>query len=66
MSTFLAFFVDQIQHMSCQVFKKILSNFETKKLIWQTILGGLDWTDFMSWDEIYERLLNMKKDKNSS
>ena len=65
MSMYLAFFIDQIQEISCIKFKKILEKFGSKKLLWTTLTGGLDWLAFESWDEIYEKLLGIKPTQNS-
>jgi hypothetical protein len=66
MSMYLAFFVDQIQEISCLKFKKILEQIGSKRLLWTTLTGSLDWVEFDSWDEIYNKLLMMKAKKNSS
>jgi len=65
MSMYLAFFVDQIQEISCIKFKKILEKFGSKKLLWSTLTGGLDWLAFDSWDEVYDKLLAIKPPTNS-
>lgn len=66
LSMFLAFLVDQIQEISCMKFRKILEKFGSKKLLWHTLCGGIDWLEFKCWDEIYDKLLGIKAPENSS
>jgi hypothetical protein len=66
MSMYLAFFVDQIQEISCLKFKKILDIFGQKKLLWSTLTGSLDWLELNTWDEIYDRLVGIRQSKDSS
>jgi hypothetical protein len=66
MSMYLAFFVDQIQEISCLKFKKILDIFGQKKLLWSTLTGSLDWLELNTWDEIYDKLVGIRQSDNSS
>jgi hypothetical protein len=56
MSMFLAFFVDQIQELSCYVFKKLLEKIEHKTHLWNKFSSAIEWIEFSDWDQFYYRL----------
>lgn len=53
MMMFLAFFVDQIQLSSCQVFKKVLKKKVRLKYLWQEIVAQFKFLFYKSWEEFY-------------
>lgn len=56
MSMFLAFLVDQIQELSCYVFKKLLEKIEFKTHLWNKFSSAIEWVEFSDWDQFYYRL----------
>ncbi len=56
MSMFLAFLIDQVQELSCFVFKKILEKYERRTALWRAFDRCFDMIEFSSWDQFYYRL----------
>ncbi|NOT80512.1 MAG: transposase [Bacteriovoracaceae bacterium] len=53
MSMFLAFFVDQIQEISCYTFKKLVEKFKQKSSLWSSLTSAIEWVPLSSWDQFY-------------
>lgn len=53
MSMFLAFYIDQIQMLSCRVFNKLKNASGSWRRVWDRILSGFDWIELTSWTEYY-------------
>jgi len=49
----LAFFVDQIQELSCQLFKKARAKFKSRTSLWEKIKGMFQSFFIESWDDIF-------------
>lgn len=56
MSMFLAFFVDQIQEISCYTFKKLVEKFEQKSRLWRKFESCFEMLEFTDWDQFYYRM----------
>jgi len=56
MSMFLAFFVDQIQEVSCLTFRKIISKIP-KTYLWRKFESGPEWVELESWEDFYGKIL---------
>jgi hypothetical protein len=53
MSMFLAFLIDQVQELSCLVFKKVLEKYERKSALWRAFDRCFDMIEFSDWDQFY-------------
>ena len=53
MSMLLAFFIDQIQEISCFTFKKLVEKFKQKSYLWRSLASGIEWVQFSDWDQFY-------------
>ena len=59
MSMFLAFYVDQIQEISCLSFRKILKKMKAKKDVWSLFHSFVECHTLTGWDDLYEKILNL-------
>jgi hypothetical protein len=62
MSMFLAFFVDQIQELSCTTFKKIVDKAKRKQFMWRRLASAFDWLELQSFDHLYALMLDEEFD----
>ena len=49
----LAFFVDQVQELSCHLFKKARANFKSRTSLWETIRNLFKQFFLLSWDDLF-------------
>jgi hypothetical protein len=49
----LAFFVDQVQELSCHLFKKARANFKSRTSLWETIRSLFKQFFILSWDDLF-------------
>lgn len=55
--TFLAFLVDQVQQLSCPLFAKAMSQFNTKRAYWHHIRCCFEVLSLTSWIGLYEAII---------
>lgn len=54
----LAFLVDQVQELSCSVFKKVIEKMGTKKRLWREIRSFFSrYTLDVSWSELFNKMI---------
>ena len=54
----LAFFVDQVQELSCNLFKKARAKFKSRTSLWETIRGLFKSYLIYSWDDLLQGIGN--------
>lgn len=52
----LAFLIDQIQQLSCEVFQKALSGADTKKALWEKMRVLFEMANFAGWTQFLEAI----------
>lgn len=52
----LAFFVDQVQELSCQLFKKARAKFKSRTSLWEQIKGMFRGFLIESWDDLFNSI----------
>lgn len=55
--TFLAFLVDQVQQLSCPLFAKAMSQFNTKRAYWHHIRCCFEVLSLTSWIGLYQAII---------
>jgi len=55
--TFLAFLVDQVQHLACPLFAKANKAFNTKKAYWHHIRCCFEIISLTTWQGLYEAII---------
>lgn len=58
----LAFFVDQVQELSCQLFKKARAKFKSRTSLWERIKGIFQNFFIESWDDVFNGIANGHND----
>lgn len=54
----LAFFVDQVQELSCHLFKKARAKFKSRTSLWENIRGLFRNYLINSWDDLFQGIAN--------
>jgi len=57
MLMFLAFLVDQVQQLSCPLFAKAMSKFNTKRAYWQHLRSCFETFALVTWIGLYEAII---------
>ena len=57
MLMFLAFLVDQVQQLSCPLFAKAMSKFNTKRAYWQRLGSCFETFALVTWIGLYEAII---------
>jgi hypothetical protein len=53
----LAFFVDQVQELSCHLFKKARKKFKSRTSLWETVRGLFRHYLIESWDDLFNSII---------
>ena len=57
----LAFLVDQVQQLSCELFQKALERVCTRRFLWENLRVLFDCCDFASWSQLLEAIAFPKR-----